>query len=208
MYLTRLSCAAAVVSFTILSAGCQTPPDYNDPPARVPVTTSTGAERDSVRIQPASLIEASDEVAQKLVRDLADTRVVREAPDRATIVIGDINNKTRIVSSDEFEMARSRIRNILLNSDYARDRVRWVENRARLLNIAAREGVGTSPETSGPPAYDPENTLALNGDFYRIERHDWQDGDTNLYYMEFQLVHFATNEIVRSYRYEVKQWRR
>jgi len=202
-----LSCAAALVSLAVLTVGCQSPPpDYNDPPGRVPVTTSTAAERGSNRIQPPSLIEASDEVAQNLVQDLANTTVIREAPDRATIILGDINNKTRIVSSDEFEMVRSRIRNTLLNSDYSREKLRWVENRARLLNIAAREGVGETPGASQPPAYDPETTLALNGDFYRIDRRGDKD-DTNLYYMEFQLVHFATNEIVRSYRYEVKQWK-
>ena len=51
-----------------------------------------------------------------------------------------------------------------------------------------------------PAPYDAATTFALNGDFYRIGRHN-----VNLYYMEFQLVHFGSNEIVFSKRYELKQ---
>src|SRR5690606_34478456 len=131
----------------------------------------------------------------------ADMRTIRELPpgQRATVILGDINNRTEVVSSTDFEAMRARLRNNLLNS-MATDRLRCVENRAPLNQLRQREMVLPEEGPVEPGAYDPQTTYALNGDFYRIAR-----GSTNLYYMEFQLVHFGSNEIVFSNRYEVKQ---
>ena len=66
-----------------------------------------------------------------------------------------------------------------------------------MANLRQRE-LGTASENE--PRLDPQTTFVLNGDFYAIHR-----GNTNQYYMEFPLVSFATNEIVFSQRYDVKQ---
>jgi len=184
---------------TVVLGGCAQPP-RGSTGGRIDMGKTTDAERASPRILPGALIEFSDQVAQELAQDLAEVRTIRDAPSRCTIIVGDINNKTQIVSSDEFEMTRSRIRNNLLQSQYVTDRLKFVENRARIDQLRQREMVLPQEGPVGPDAYDPQTTYALNGDFYRVHR-----GNVNQYYMEFQLVHFASNEIVFSERYEVKQ---
>ncbi len=180
----------------VLMVGC---PPKGTSAGRVDPTTTTDAERGSRKVLPVALMEFSDEVPRQLAQDLADLPIIRDTPGRVTVLMGDLNNKTGIVSSSEFEMVRSRIRNNLLQSDYVKQKLRFVESWDRMGWLMERE-LG-STQGARPPE-DASVAYALNGDFYRIER-----GDTNLYYMEFQLVHFETNEIVFSKRYEVKQTR-
>jgi hypothetical protein len=69
-----------------------------------------------------------------------------------------------------------------------------------MARIAEREGVADGGFFADPADYDPAITFALNGDFKRISR-----GAINQYYMEFMLVHFATNNIVFDQSYDLKQ---
>lgn len=189
--------AALAATTGVLLTGCA------KETGRIPVSETTPAERDAAKVLPVALIEFSDQVPQHLCQQLAGTPHIADTPGQVTVILGDLVNKTQIVPSTDFEMASQRLRNNLINSSYARDKLKFVENRARLDRLAAREGVVDQEGMSGPPAYDPQTTYTLNGDFYRVARHD-----TNSYYMQFQLVHFATNEIVFSDRYEVKQIRK
>jgi len=194
--------AAMTAALVIGTIGCgsQRPPTgYSG--GRIDPSITTPAEARDARILPVSLMEASDQWSRDLAQDLAELQEVGGAGSpRATVIIGDIMNKTRIVGTDEFEVVQKRMRNNLLQSRYARGRIAWVENRARLAKLAAREGVGTVDNPAGPEAYDPRHTFTLNMDVYRIGR-----GPVNQYYMETQLVNFATNEIIFAKRYEVKQ---
>lgn len=186
-----LGCAALVVG------GCIN--DRGSSGGRLEVTQTTEAEWDSAKVQPVSLVEFSDQAARRIVEDLVILPRIRDDAGRVTVILGDINNKTGIVSSTEFEVVTARLRNNLINSDIARGTLRFVERRARMLDLAEREAVASGQVLADPPNYDPATTYALNGDFYRIGR-----GETNQYYMEVQLVHFATNEIVFSDRYDAK----
>ena len=188
----------------VVSVGCETMPRGSSS-GRIDPSRTTGAERNDPRILPVGLMEFSDQVAQRFAQDLADLPEIGAGGIRSTIILGDINNKTQIVSSDEFEMARSRIRNSLLSSRYVRGKVAWVENRARLASLAAREGVGTVNNPAGPDAYDPRHTFTVNMDVYRLSR--GSNAQVNQYYLEAQLVSFSTNEIIFSDRYEIKQVR-
>jgi hypothetical protein len=175
-----------------LGVGCETA-------ERIDPSVTTDAELHSSQVLPVALIEFSDWVPQQLAKDLADIPLIRDVQQRVTVLMGDLNNKTGNISSDEFELVRSRIRNSLLQSGYVRDRIKFVESNARMEYLRQNErGLGSTPS----PEHDPGTAFALNGDFYRIGR-----GDTNQYYLEFQLVHFQTNEIVFSKRYDVKQTR-
>lgn len=187
--LTRL--LMAIFWTPLFLIGCQTV-------GRIETTATTEAELKSSQVLPVALTEFSDQVPRDLARDLADIPTIRDATKRVTVTMGDLNNKTTLVSSDEFELVRSRIRNSLLQSQYVRDKIRFVEDPERMRYLRHREmGDNTAlPNTQ----FDPATTFVLNGDFYRIGR-----GDTNQYYLEFQLVHFQTNEIVFSNRYDVKQ---
>lgn len=181
-----------------LAAGCN--PPQGDRGSRVDPGTVTTAERRSPGVLPTDLKEFSDQVSQRVAQDIAMIPEIKNAPGRVTVIVGDINNKTGIVSSNDFEYVRSRLRNNLLQSAYVKDKIRFVENRARMSGLRERELVGPNANNAEPPNYDPATTFALNGDFYRIAR-----GDSNLYYMEFQLVHFKSNEIVFSDRYEERK---
>lgn len=198
----RLSFFCCIAISGLLLAGCNRPP-IGERSGRLDPYDTTGGETGSLRVLPVALTEFSDQVAQRLAQDLAHIPQIRNAQGRVTVLVGDIENKTGIVSSNDFEFVRSRLRNELLGSRYVTDRIKFVARRARMSRIAERERVADEGYYADPPDYDPSTTFALNGDFYRVRR-----GDTNQYYMEFQLVHFATNEIVFSDRYDSKQVRR
>lgn len=203
-WLTPLWLAGLLAAGLTLTACSSEPEGYSK--GRIGTTTTTEGETRSNQILPTALIEASDQTASRLAQDLANIPQVRNAGGRVTVLVGDINNKTGVTSSTDFEMLRSRIRSNLLQSRYVKDQVNFVENRARMRSIAGREEVGDNPVAAGPDKYDPNTTFALNGDFIRVFR-DTGEGYSNLYYIEFQLVHFKTNEIVFSDKYEIKQWR-
>lgn len=186
-----------MILFTAGPVGCQ---NYRGSSGgRLDVNSTTEAEWDSAKVLPASLVEFSDQASRQIVQDLVNLPRIRDNAGRVTVILGDINNKTGIVSSTEFEVVTARLRNNLINSDLARPTLRFVERRARMQDLAAREGVASDQILADPPDYDPQTTYALNGDFYRIAR-----GETNQYYMEVQLVHFGSNEIVFSDRYDAK----
>lgn len=194
----RMLLSVIVLTAPVAAVGCR-----SEPGGRIDLSRTTHAERQSGQVLPEALIEFSDQVPQRLVADLGDVPEVRDVEGPVTILVGDINNKTEMVSTSDFEMVASRIRSRLINSDIARDKMRFVERRARMNRIAEREAVGTVETPSGPVNYDPNRTFALNGDFYRVGRSG--KNDVNQYYMEFQLVSFATNTIVFSDSYDVKQ---
>lgn len=182
-------------------AGCQTIPPRGNSGGRISTDVTTPAERNDARPLLVAYMEFSDQVSRQLAQDLVALDLIGPGGNRSTVILGDISNKTSgLVATQEFEMVRSRIRNNLLQSKHARSQIKWVENRARMQQLAAREGVGSNVQPAGPPLYDPNNTFALNGDMYRLNR-----GPVNQYYMEFMLVNFATNELVFTKRYEIKQ---
>ena len=196
--MTWIGLRAGVLSCLLLAGvGCVN--DRGNSGGRIDISATTEAELDSAKVLPASLVEFSDQASRRIVQDLIELPRIRDDAGRVTVILGDINNKTGIVSSTEFEVVTARLRNNLINSGTARGTLRFVERRARMIDLAAREGVASDQVLADPPDYNPDTTYALNGDFYRIGR-----GETNQYYMEVQLVHFASNEIVFSDRYDAK----
>lgn len=188
--------ALLLVAATLVAAGCDTPG------RRIDVSETTEAELNSERILPVALIEFSSQAPQRLTQDLAALPIIRDTPGPVTVFLGDIDNRTGVVSSNDFEMAMSRMRNRLINSNVASSKIRWVERRARMQRLAERERVASGEYLADPEDYDPKTTYVLNGDFYRVGR-----GDTNQYYMQFNLVHFGSNQIVWTDDYDVKQVR-
>jgi hypothetical protein len=181
---------------------------------RVPVGETTRPELDDKRQLPVSLAEFQDGAANDILQALPDVRGISDSPERATILLGDINNKTSSVSTNDYEYVASGIRSRLIRANATRDKLKFVEARRRVENIAAKERVATAPapkEATGEeiawgggsyyvPDYDANDTYGMFMDVYEIRR-----GKTGLYYVEVQLVSFATNEIVYSYKTETKQ---
>lgn len=190
--------AALLASLAALGllAGCNTPDDGR----MDPYATSSGENRSS-EILPASLLEFSDQYAQRLTQKLAGILEIAGSAKPVTIYMGDLNNLTKSVSSNEFQMVQSRIRSTLLSSDFVRKHILFKEDITRVTNMARREG---QPGVTVPT--DPASTYYLNGDFYQIQR-TGAGGETNLYYMEYQLVNSSTGVIIFSDRYDQKQFK-
>lgn len=162
---------------------------------------TTKQEKRSDQVSTTALLEFSDQVPDRLIQDLYDLPIVRDTDGKVNLLIGDFNNQTRIVPTSDFEMLAQRIRNQLINSQVATSKLRFTEKRARIERLADGEKV-LNPDGSpiDAPAYDATKTYLLLGDFYRTNR-----ANTNLYYMQFQLVNAASNDIVFSNSYEMKQ---
>ena len=189
--------ALLLLSATLVSLGC------SGPRGRVDPYETTRAEKDSEQVLPVALLEFADQVPERLTQDLYDLPMIGETPGRVLVLIGDFNNRTRNVPTSDFELIAQRIRNRLINSENASGKLRFTEKRRRIERLADEEMVQNAEGTPvGAPAYDAATTYILAGDFHRIDR-----GDTNLYYMQFQLVNAGNNEIVFSDSYEVKQAR-
>lgn len=179
---------------------------------RIDPYETTYPETRSARVLPVALLEFSDQVPERLIADLQQIPTLTQRPrpqgQPITVILGDMKNQTQIVPTSDFEAMAQRIRNQLVNSSIARDRLAFVEARSRVEDIAVKERIVTRPAQGDDPAvfdtgdYQADDTLILLGDFYRISR-----GDVNQYYMQFQLVDAATNRIVFSDRYDVKQIR-
>lgn len=195
---TRLTLAgiSLLVGVTFIT-GCE---NYSGSSGgRLDTTATSRAESADPRILPAALIEFSDQAAVNIVQNFITLPEIKDSPERVTIVFGDIRNRTGIVSSEDFEMVRSRIRNSLLQSKYVGKHLRFVESRARMEQLRSRE-FDTPGNTAPQPTLDVTNSYIFNGDVYRIDR-----GSMNLYYMEFQFVSAADYTIVFSDRYDQKQ---
>jgi len=136
-------------------------------------------------------MEFADQVARELAADLADQRLygISDNDVLATIVFGDIVNKTNIVSTADFEMVRAQIRQKLMQSDVVRKKVRFVENRERMEQLRAQEW-GTADGVT-VKRFNPAYTFFLNGTMYRVAR-----GSSNLYSMDFELTAFESGELV------------
>lgn len=199
--------AAMAAMATVAGLSACSPPK-GEQTRRVEITDTTKAERRSAQVQPAALVEFSDQVAQQLVEDLLGLEQFNTGT-KVNVVFGDIVNKTGIVPTSDFEAFRSRVRQKLLQSSVARNRIRWIESRAKVEELRRQElgGAGSDVNqagSNGPTPLSPEFTYFLDGEFYRITRGD--NNDVNLYGMSFNLSNAQTRELVWSNSpYEIKQ---
>lgn len=203
--------AAAVVAGML--TGCSSIPPTGSRSGRVEVTDTTAAEANSRQVLPTALVEFSDQVTQQLVADMQQIPELNGAY-RATVVFGDIANNTQVVPTADFEAFRNRIRQKLMQSRSVLANVRFVENRARMEALRAREGgaggtdlLQQSPGgAAGGDALDPAYTFFLNGDMYRVTRGGQEQ--VNLYMLSFNLTNMQSGELIwTNSPYEIKQVR-
>jgi len=193
---------AVLLLVSIVSLGCV---PRGDSSGRIGAYETDDRETRSDRILPVTITEFSDNAAEEIVSELANIEPVQRiaaSGRRATIVLGDINNQTRNVPSDEFELMRRRLRSNLIGSELARRQLRFVEQRFRVAEIEQRE-LGPQPGTDGQTevlTYPKDTSFALNLDVYRINR-----GAVNQYYLEATLTSFETGEILLSFATDAKQ---
>lgn len=182
---------------------CNAPPK-GEQTRRVETTDTTKAERRSPLVQPAALVEFSDQAAQQLVEDLVDLPEFNTGQ-RVNVVFGDIVNKTGIVPTADFEAFRSRVRAKLLSSSVARSRVRWIESRARMDELRRREA-GGNPGQSQELNWGV--TYFLNGEMYNVSRIEGQEAHLymlNWYMLNWTISNADSRELIWQNTYEVKQ---
>ena len=142
--------------------------------------------------------EFADTLAQDLAQEITQIKHEQGLDGRVTIAFGDIANKTRIVSSDEFEIIRNSLRTRVTQSPFMRQHTRWVDHRALTDALIQRETNGAQRADT----IDIDSSLALNMDMLRADREG-----TQLYAFYVRLTHFRTREIVFEREYLAKQVR-
>ncbi|MCA9280294.1 MAG: hypothetical protein H6815_05945 [Phycisphaeraceae bacterium] len=178
--------SACVAACTL--AGCSSAPQGSSG-GRVPSGTTTPAEVYSPQPTLVSMDEFKEQVAAQLIYDLSEVPELNDPGAMNYIVLGDIVNKTDIVSTAEFEAIRVHIRQRLNNSREVLANTRFLQNRAALESIRARERPAGSP--TGRASWDDMHTFYLNGEMYRQGR-----GNVNQYTMTFNLLRDADGIIV------------
>lgn len=191
--------AAAGLVLSLSLAGC-TPPVGQDN-FRVEPTNTTRAERYDTRVTTTELTEFSDQVVAQLTEDLKAVPELNEV--RVTVVFGDLENKTGIVSTTDFEAFRSRIRQKLLQSRLVLQNIRFVESRSKIEALKRREqsrdrDLLQEGARTTTPELNEEYTFFLNGEFYRVAR-DGVRSETSQYYgLSFNLMRMSNGELVWS----------
>jgi hypothetical protein len=207
--MNRNAFSSLVVSSLMLAIvwgpGCSAP--KGDSGGRVPIDQMTKGERRTDQMRTADLAEASDGVAQAISADI--DRLVEQdfGGYRVTVMVGDIENTSQTMPTQDFEYVRDRIRNKLLSSSHVRDNVKFVDTRRRMERLNEREYGGGQEDLlqegrGGAPGVersDPRYTFYLNGTSRGIHR-----GATHLLTIAFELTRATDGEIVFSQMYEQK----
>lgn len=153
-------------------------------------------ETRSPQILPTTFEEFAEQLAQDFAQDLTQIKSEQGIEQRVTIAFGDIQNRTGIVSSSEFEIIRNSMRARLIQSPFIRREARFVESRAR-MNALIRTETGQMDEVD---RIELANSWVLNMDVLRAGR-----DRMNLYAVYARLVDFRTGEIVFEREYQSKQ---
>lgn len=187
----------------LVATGCSAPEGKSG--GRVPISQMTEGERRTDQMRTADLAEASDQVAQAVAADIGRLAEQDFGDYRVTVMVGDIENTSQTMPTQDFEYVRDRIRNKLLSSAMVRDNVKFVEKRRRVEKLNEREFGGQEDvlqEGTGQPGIerpDVKYTFYLNGTSRGIHR-----GDTHLLTIAFELTRASDGEIVFSQMYEQK----
>lgn len=203
------TCTAAGLLLAVATlTGCTRNESVGQSGGRINPYASTRADEASTAASMPSMLEYSDQVAEALVRRLGNIPEISQAPTRAVVELGAIENKTDTPRSD-FELIQRRIRSKLINSDIASSNMKFVES-VQAMDAEARRvrGGETDPlqrDYSGGETdrYDLRNTYVLRGGFFESQR-----GDTRRYYFEFNLVNAQDRGIVFNEPFDLAQQRR
>lgn len=201
----------------LAGVGCQSspPPPPGGVTGRIPTDVITDAELRSGQISLVSLTEFADGAAEQLIADLATLPEFQPGGQYAdymvSIIYGDIINESGNVRSGDLRAIRQGIRSRLNNSRFARNNIQFVTNRARRQRLQQQE-FGSNQEdllqegrqTSIDQSQNPEYTLFLNGELYRMSR-----GSVHQYSLNFHLIRATDGVIIwDSLPYESKEYGR
>lgn len=194
MHMSKLSLLVVSVGFASgLVGGCaQQPRTYPAPPQAQPSIDD--------------MLSAGESASEQLAGDLQ--RLIDEdfGGERILLVMGDIDNQTRSISTSEFNLLADRMRTQLRRSKKFRDNVKLVEKAARQLALSNRERGGgaaepggDAPVTGGVSQNDAQIVFFLNGTAYRLSR-----PDGSYMYVTYELMRESDGEIVFAGDYDVR----
>jgi PBP1b-binding outer membrane lipoprotein LpoB len=178
--------AAGTLVLACVVGGCTH--EYND--QRPPVTD---LDKRDTGLQSKDVVQASDEMAAKL---LADPNL-NASHTRWTIVVDRVENRT-VSAREDLDIFLERLKSNLARLGHGR--VQLIENRDKLRELQSREleGVpGTPSGAPGPAGIQPDYSL-----YARIS--ELPNRGTSYYFMEFSLTDLRTREIAWTDAFEVK----
>jgi hypothetical protein len=152
------------------------------------------------------LLAASDEAAQRFVRELGEMVKKDFGGYRVAVIIGDIENRSRSMPQSDFELIRQRLRSKLMSSDTLRDHVSFREKHERITRAARREVprdnndvLGDSKATPTVELSNPAHSYLLNVDADAVHR-----GPAKLFAVTFTLTRVSNKDIVFNKYFEVR----
>lgn len=176
MIARSIACFAAASAVAMLVAGCNTPPENRGQSGyRIDPTHDSPGELDSTDLRSADLVNATDAMA----RDIAQRLDIVNATSKPRIVIGKIENKTRMPHQN-YQVFLARLR-AQLQASGAREGLEFIAERARMEQARNSEFGSTSEDSAA--------TYASRADYMlTCEIYDLPSGYSNYYLLDYQLI--------------------
>lgn len=163
-------------------------------------TSPNNPKRSQITIN--DLMNSASEIGQSMAADLETLVRYDFGGERVAMFLGDIDNRTGTVSTDDFDVVQREVRAELFDNRFFRENVQLRETNLRLEELNAREGVGASGDPfaeMSDAGIDPAYVFYLNGDARKIDRQD----ETG-FFLEMTLLRASNSEIVWTERYFVQ----
>ncbi len=189
----------------LAASGCNQGP-RGDTGGTIDPYNRTRVDANSPEADVVTLLEFSDQVGQELAVQLGRIGEIRNAPSKALIELGSIQNKTRTPSGD-FAAIQRRVFLTLVNSDFAQNVADVVEDVDRMDADAARVAPSAPVDAQGKPThqtarYPAEQTYFLQGTFSELSR---GGGRNSTFVFDFTLTNAASRKIVFARQITPKQ---
>jgi len=185
------SAAVAIGLGAIMIGGCAEPK-----------TTSNNVKRNTITIN--DLREAAAETGQSLASDLTELVRYDFGGERVAMFLGDIDNRTQSVSTNDFDVVQRTMRSELYNNRFFRDNIQLRETGSRTQNLSNRERQASGDPFAEEDGFeglkvDADYVFFLNGDARKLDRRD-----ATGFFLEMTLTRESNGEIVWTNSYFVQ----
>lgn len=176
----------------LLAGGC----------ASEPGTSSNNVKKEQITIN--DLLGSASDIGQSLAADVENLVRYDFGGERVVLYLGDIDNRTGTVSTNDFLLVQEEIRAEMFKNRYFRDNVQLRERGARTSQLSERERGGSGGPLGGSDGFqgldvDPDYVFFLNGDARKLERQD-ESG----FFILMSMTRESTGEMVWQDRYFVQ----
>ncbi|MEM1185366.1 MAG: hypothetical protein AAGI53_10250 [Planctomycetota bacterium] len=188
----RMHSAAVVIGLgAIVMGGCAEPK-----------TTSNDVKRNTITIN--DLREAASETGQSLASDLTELVRYDFGGERVAMFLGDIDNRTQSVSTNDFDVVQRTMRSELYSNRFFRDNIQLRETGPRTQSLSNRERQASGDPFAEEDGFeglkvDADYVFFLNGDARKLDRRD-----ATGFFLEMTLTRESNGEIVWTNSYFVQ----